>query len=60
MAAESVRPDQLWYQYQPLRDRSIRLLELLPGSAQDGMRCRLRKAGLDDMRDNPYEALSYV
>ncbi|KAK4078247.1 uncharacterized protein Triagg1_3263 [Trichoderma aggressivum f. europaeum] len=44
--------------YQPLNDRYIRLLKLLPGSDLDPMRVQLRSASLED--PGPYTALSYV
>ncbi|PTB50779.1 hypothetical protein M431DRAFT_123581 [Trichoderma harzianum CBS 226.95] len=44
--------------YQPLDDRYIRLLKLLPGSGPDPIRIQLLSISLED--PGPYTALSYV
>ncbi|KAH0522733.1 hypothetical protein TsFJ059_006532 [Trichoderma semiorbis] len=44
--------------YQPLDDRYIRLLKLLPGSGPDPIRIQLQSISLED--PGPYTALSYV
>jgi hypothetical protein len=46
------------YEYVPLLDNEIRLLEILPGGADDRIECRMRTVSLE----NPpaYGALSYV
>ncbi|KAL8692741.1 MAG: hypothetical protein Q9218_002300 [Villophora microphyllina] len=44
--------------YEPLQERTIRLLELLPGTNGDNLRGQLLNARLES--DQAYEALSYV
>lgn len=50
-------PKQTVYQYQTLPQRTIRLLELLPGEVSASLKCKLIKASITGVRD--YEALSY-
>lgn len=57
---DSVGPMAVAFQYQPLpnNQKFFRLLELLPGSSEDTLRCRLQHTPLTAAR--PYEAVSYV
>jgi len=48
------------YDYKPLpENRSIRVLQLLPGEPDDEIHCRVHHATLDDAEDT-YEAISYA
>lgn len=46
------------YEYRPLLDNEIRILELLPGSNSDSISCRLIHTSLDGSPN--YEAVSYT
>jgi hypothetical protein len=52
------------YLYTPLKNCEIRVLEILPGSDEDIIQCRLHVVSLDDseyqMPTVPYSALSYT
>jgi hypothetical protein len=45
------------YKYEPLETGHIRLLELLPGRADDELRCSLNHVSLDESPE--YRAISY-
>lgn len=49
------------YCYWPLKDGQIRLLQLQPASRRaDQLICFLKNVSLEQLYDNPYEALSYT
>ncbi|KAI1804248.1 heterokaryon incompatibility protein-domain-containing protein [Daldinia bambusicola] len=47
--------------YQPLPEKSIRIIKLLPARRpRDPLRCTIEAVSLDQSKARPYEALSYV
>ncbi len=48
------------YIYKPLESQCIRLLELLPGSEEDAIRCNVEPSTLHDANCMGFEAVSYT
>ncbi|CAJ2499618.1 Uu.00g024710.m01.CDS01 [Anthostomella pinea] len=48
------------YQYKKLRQGEIRLLQILPGHYSDPVQCTLSTVSINEVEQQPYEALSYT